>query len=197
MKSYSKASSRRNRAQRTAGLRLLCAALVILFPAPVGAQDVKLTVSVAEGIVRADVAFRWERQEELLSALQDGLESRITFTLRLFEKRPAALPFLENSLVVEKSISQSAFYDFLEHKYIVESEGGGRRSFDRPEDLINGFFSWTGIALDSRARLRSPFVTARVQFDPVRLMPPLTIVSLIGATGTYTSPWVMGKVAPR
>jgi hypothetical protein len=33
------------------------------------------------------------------------------------------------------------------------------------------------------------YAIARAQFEPVRLMPPLTLVVLAGAAATSTTPW--------
>jgi hypothetical protein len=155
---------------------------------------VDLSVFVEGGTVIADIAFKWDKENELIDSLRNGLESRITLTVRLFKRRPAVLPFLEDIRYVERNISQIAFYDFLNREFIVESENGKKTVFQRPEDLLAGFFSWKGIMLAAMAGLVRPFVTARVQFDPVALRPPLTIVSLFGVTGTYTSPWVRREV---
>ena len=48
--------------------------------------------------MRAGAAFRWDREEELASTLREGLESRIIFTLRVFEKSPGLLSLLGDRL---------------------------------------------------------------------------------------------------
>lgn len=159
------------------------------------AQTVELDAVVRDGIVCADISFRWDREQEFLESLHDGLESRITFTARLFDRRKAFLPIFRSVLVESRISSQSAFFDFLGKKYIVETDLGRRITFDTAADLIRGFFTMYDITLAERSQVGNPYVTARVQFEPVRLMPPLTIVSLVGASGTYTSPWIQKDVA--
>jgi len=40
------------------------------------------------------------------------------------------------------------------------------------------------------AERRRLYVTARAQFEPVRLMPPLTLIGLAGAAANVATPWV-------
>ena len=63
---------------------------------------------------------------------------------------------------------------------------------------LRGYFRVSGaplIALQPDQR-GSCYVAVQVQFDPVRLMPPLTIVSLAGAGGRFTTPWTRAEI-PR
>lgn len=177
-------------------MRLFGIALLVLLyvSLPAGGQNVKLQAEMKGSTILASVSFRWEREEELLSSLRDGLESRISFTVRLYEKRPLLLPFLGDALAAEKSVSRNAFFDFLEGEFVVETENGLRTMFENPRDLLVGFFN-ISVPIDARGLLQKPYVSVRVRFDPVRLMPPLTIVSLIGATGAYTSPWIQQEVS--
>ena len=176
---------------------VLPAAFLLLITAASGldAQAVELSAVVRDGIVCADLSFRWDREREFIESLQDGLESRITFTARLFDRNQALLPILRNIQIESRTFSQSAFFDFLGKKFIVETDLGRRTTYDSAEELIRGFFTMSDITLAERTQVGDPFVTARVQFEPVRLMPPLTIISLVGASGTYTSPWIQKDVA--
>jgi hypothetical protein len=192
LKISSKTDSRKSRPHL-----LLAAVLALLaVSAPrLPAQEVALAAAVREGIVCADIEFRWDREVELIQSLRDGLESRITFTARLYDRKQALLPIMRVVQIESRSFSQSAFFDFLGRKFIVETDLGRRITFLRAEDLIHAFFTMHDITLAERSQVQDPFVSVRVQFEPVRLMPPLTIISLVGAAGTYTSPWITGEVA--
>jgi len=159
------------------------------------AQNVELAVSRDGGQAVVDVRLAWPDTAGLLSSLkEDLLESRISFSVRLLENRRTLLPFLGDTVVKEIVLSRSAFYDFLRGVYVVENDSGEEVLCDHPEDLLDAFFSWRGIHVEIDRSLSQPSVAARVQFDPVKLMPPLTIVSLAGPTGTYTSPWVQRRL---
>ncbi len=178
--------------------RTVLLALLLLSAAGLGAQSLSLTVARDSLLVSAGIVFGWERQDELLATLGEGLESRITFTLRAFEKTPGFFAFLGDRLLAERTIARSAFFNFLDGTYVVEEDAGARATYTDLGALLKGFFTVENAAL---ARLRpehlSPwYVVARAQFEPVRLMPPLSIVSLAGAAATHTTAWVR-KEMPR
>jgi hypothetical protein len=91
-------------------------------------------------------------------------------------------------------VARSAFWDFLDRVFVVEQEGVPQKTYTDPRELVSGFFALdeeypADIASASRRRL---YVMARAQFEPVRLMPPLTLISLAGASANVTTPWVRG-----
>ncbi len=177
---------------RTSGRAL---AFILLWGAfPLGAQGLDLAVETRGGFVSADLVFRWDRESELVSTLRDGLESRITFTVRLLRVQPSLLPFLGETLMVEKSVSRSAFYDVLEQKFTMESEDGKRALFAHPEDLVRDYLRLAVPRLAASGGPGRQAVTGRVHFEAVRLMPPLGIVSFAGAAASYLSPWVRKEV---
>ena len=123
-----------------------------------------------------------------------GRSTRITFTTRLYESRRPAFSFAGDRLLLERTVARSAFWDFLDRVFVVEQEGVPQKTYTDPRELIRGFFALdeeypADIASASRRRL---YVLARAQFEPVRLMPPLTLISLAGASANVTTPWVRG-----
>ena len=122
----------------------------------------------------------------------------MTFTLRAFEKTPGFFAFLGDRLLAERTIARSAFFNFLDGTYVIEDDAGARATYIDLGALLKGFFTVEKMTL---ARLRPEhlapcYVVARAQFDPVRLMPPLSIVSLAGAAATHTTAWVREEM-PR
>jgi len=187
-KNSSKAASRRS--------RLLLALLFALSAVGLACQDLELSVRRDGPLVRAAAVFRWDREEELLSTLREGLESRITFTLRAFERSAGLLSLLGDRLLAEKTVARSAYFNFLDGTYIVEESDGARAAYTDLAALLTGFFSARGVALPvPRQARRGPcYVSARVLFEPVRLSAPLSIVSLAGAAVSHTSAWVRAEI---
>ena len=191
-RSSSKTDSRKNRPVRPVGRGLLIAAfLALLGTVPTFAQSLELSVTASPDVLLANLWFRWNKEQELVSSLQNGMEARIVFTVRVYQRRVGFLSFLRDKLLVEKRVERSAFWDFLDRKFVVESQDGSRTDFTSAPDLLFGFFS-----LHDFPVLRLPagsegsrYVTARARLEPVRLMPPLTIVTLAGAAASYTTPW--------
>ena len=170
-------------------LLVLLATLVV--PAPAAAQSLDMGVRVGSDGIRADLWFRWNKEQELVSSLQQGMEARIVFTLRLYQRRRGILPFLGDKLLVETRIARSAFWDFLDRKFVVESDDGSRVAYTNAPELLLGFFSLRDYAISQLPPRpgEQRYVSARARLEPVRLMPPLTIVTLAGAAASYTTPW--------
>jgi hypothetical protein len=154
-------------------------------------QAIELSMAPRGGGLTTFLGFRWARTEEVVDSLRRGLESRITFTTRLYERRRPAFAFAGDRLVAERTVVRSASWDFLEQVFVVE-EGSGQKTYTDPADLIRGFFSLVEtFPLSSSDTMRRPlYVAARARFEPVRLMPPLTLVGLAGAAASVTTPWV-------
>jgi hypothetical protein len=155
-----------------------------------------LSVTPRGGFLSASLSFRWARADEVIDSLRKGLESRITFTTRLYEKRRPAFSFAGDRLLLERTVARSAFWDFLDQVFVVEEEDGRQKTYTRPDDLIRGFFALDetfGFDMAAAAR-RHLYVTARAQFEPVRLMPPLTVIGLAGAAAHDATPWARRDV---
>jgi hypothetical protein len=165
--------------------------LAVLSASPAAAQSLDMGLRVRPDGIHADLWFRWNKEQELVSSLQQGMEARIIFTLRLYQRRKGFLPFLGDRLLKETQVARSAFWDFLDRKFVVESDDGSRVDYTTAPELLLGFFSLKDFPLaplPPRAG-ESRYVTARARLEPVRLMPPLTIVTLAGAAASYTTPW--------
>jgi hypothetical protein len=156
------------------------------------AQAIELSVAPRGGVLTASLSFRWARAEEVIDSLRKGLESRITFTLRLYERRRPAFSFAGDRLISERTVVRSAFWDFLDRVFVVEGEDGAQKTYTDPAELLRGFFTLDevfGFDMTAAAR-RRVYVSARAQFEPVRLMPPLTLIGLTGAAANVATPWV-------
>lgn len=191
-RSSSTAASRRNKAFPASLAVILLASAAPAFPPAAHAQAIELSVAPRGGVLTASVGFRWPRTEEVIDSLLRGLESRITFTTRLYEKRRPAFAFAGDRVLSERTVVRSAFWDFLDQVFVLEEEGSPQKTFTDPAELVRGFFSLEEsfsftIADTARRRL---YVAARARFEPVRLMPPLTLVGLAGAAASLTTPWV-------
>ncbi len=195
-RSCSTTVSRRNRGAFGAksggafGARGIAAACVLLLAVAArgGGQEIELSTVAQDGLVTAHLAFRGVPPGDLIESLHKGLESRITFSMRLYEKRRPAFAFAGDRIVAQKIVARSVFWDFLDKVYVVAQDGDGQIVYRDPRELLEGFFTLEETLSSSPARGRL-YVTARAQFEPVRLMPPLTLVSKVGAAANVTTPW--------
>ena len=164
---------------------------MVLAAASLRAQSLELTVGIHPDGIHASLWFRWNKEQELVSSLRDGMEARIVFQLRVYQRRSGLLPFLGDKLLVETHVARSAFWDFLDRKFVVEGDDGSRTAYTNAPELLVGFltladFPVAGLPPSTADR---QYVMARARLEPVRLMPPLTIVTIAGAATSYTTPW--------
>ena len=152
--------------------------------------------------VRADLSFSAGGVDGPAAALRDGLESRITFTLRFYESRPGLAGLFGDALLAERTVVRAAFYDFFDRRFVVEQDGV-RTSYADEAGFLAAFFTLRDVELAPAAGARaadgaggspSRYVAARAQYDPVRLSPPLTILTLFGVAARHTTPWVRQAV---
>lgn len=190
---FSTIASRRNRSTRRAAV----ACVLLAAAAAAGqAQAVELSVVPRGDLLAASLSFQWGRAGELIDSLRSGLESRITFTTRLCEARRPAFSFAGDRVLAARTVTRSAFWDFLDHVFVVEQGGIQQRVYTDPRELVRGFFTVEEeFTVDTESALRRRlYVTARAQFEPVRLVPPLTLISLAGTAARMATPWVRKDV---
>ncbi len=190
-RSSSRDASRRSEARGAARAALAAGFALLLSAAPLRAAPT-LAVSAAErgGALVASLQFRWDQPQELIASLLGGLESRIVFTVRLYEKRTGLFAFRGDRVLSQLTIVRTAHRDILTQTYVVEEEGQPSGSFATIDALLAAFFAVPGVSFPPPGAGRGgAYVAARAQLEPVRLMPPLTLVTLAGA-GAYATPWV-------
>lgn len=183
------------------------AACLAAAPAPAGAQALALEVSAGASGVHADAVFSAAAADDPAAALRDGLESRLAFTLRCYEHRPGIAGLLGDALLAERTVVRAAFYDFFDRRFVVEQDGR-RSSYADEAGFLAAFFTLGDVEIlpaaagprsgdrTDRGAAGSRYVAARAQYDPVRLSPPLTILTLFGVAARHTTPWVRRDV-PR
>jgi len=166
--------------------------------------------------VSADLSFSAGGAEGPVTSVKDGLESLITFTLRCYEHRPGLGGLLGDLLLAQRTVVRVAYYDVLDGHFVVEQDGA-QTSYADEAGFLDAFFTLRGLelapgpaargsaalgpaargsaALGPAARpAAARYVAARAQYDPVRLSPPLTILTLFGVAARYTTPWVRRDV---
>ena len=179
-------------ASKRSRVAVLICSLLVGGAASGNAQSIELSLAPRGGLIAASLSFQWARADGVIDSLRAGLESRITFTTRLYESRRPAFSFAGDRLLSERTVTRSAFWDFLDHVFVVEQEGIPQKAYVDPRELIRGFFVLDQVFnVDMASAMRRRlYVTARAQYEPVRLMPPLALISLVGAAARVTTPWV-------
>jgi hypothetical protein len=78
---------------------------------------------------------------------------------------------------------------------VVDEEGAPQQEYETPGALLPGFLNVPEIVFAGPApQAGELYVAARAALEPVRLMPPLTLVALIGTAAAYATPWMRSAV---
>jgi hypothetical protein len=168
-------------------MRLATALLGCLLACPaLPAEEVSLAiVPGGPGVVLVSVELTGADRPRLLAALGRGLESAVTFELRLYERTSGLRALFGDRLVGKKDLARRASMDFLDERYILDEEGGETRQHSGAEDFVADFLSVRSLRLPWSARAGT-YLIARAHVDYVRLEPPLHIVNLFRPTGATT-----------
>ncbi|HUJ73383.1 MAG TPA: hypothetical protein VL359_00935 [bacterium] len=175
----------------------VAAVLLFLVAAPVGAAASVLTLRAvrAGNTIVASVALRWDSADELVRSLLDGMESRIVFTVRLYQERSGILSLSGDRLLGQAVVIRRAYRDILTEQFIVAEDGAGAVAFDAAADLLAGFLTVPALSFPAPSPgARGIYVVARAELQPVLLMPPLTLVTLVGTAAAFVTPWQRSDV---
>ena len=136
-------------------------------------------MSAVGGVVRADVAFSAGDADDPAATLRDGLESRITFTLRCYRRLTGLAGLFGDRLLTERTVVRVAFYDVLDRRFVVEQDGA-RASYADEDAFRAAFFTLRGIELAPAAPPRAGEATGTAAARYV--------------AARYSTPWVRGAV---
>ncbi len=134
--------------------RLSAAALFLALSAAVVTAAPTLTVgaTATENGVVAHLVFTSDRPQDIVESLLGGLESRIVFTIRLYQKRTDILSFLRGDrMVVQATVVRRAYRDTLTRMFIVEQDGQSPASYVTTDQLLAAFFTINGISFHQPA----------------------------------------------
>jgi hypothetical protein len=170
---------------------LLAAALAALpaFPLPAQPARQDLRVSWEGGRAVVSLAYSDPRAGEVLAALEEGLAAEIQFQLRLYRQR-RPLAFLGDRLVAELRLLRTARYDRFERRYRILSPGAPEARFEEPQAFLRAFFSLGPLPLGGplAGRGAAYYVQSRARLAPVKLVPPLKLITLFFPQAA--SPWL-------
>lgn len=176
-------------------ITLIIVAFVSLAPCYAYASATVLFVSVDDTDARVSSSLAGSDRATIKGALDDGLKSEIVFQFRLYKKNTGFFSFMGDILLFEKTAVRFAYKDLFKNQYIIQSNDETTVYTDESE-FMDRFFSLAGYVIGFPESL-SPgeySILGRITVNPVKLEPPLHIVSLITPIGTTTA-WTEYKFA--
>jgi hypothetical protein len=181
---------------------VLLASVLCLAPLPLAAQpassggagdDLSVTLLSERNHLLLTAVYRLPSVRDILDPIENGLKSRVVFTLRLVEPRAGLFAFLGDATILEKTVAAVGYKDFFENVYVLEDEAGRKKTFAREDDFVAAFVSLSRFPLDeflaARPGARS-FLRLQAKVYPVRLIAPLTLIYLLSESGVLESGWV-------
>ena len=158
-----------------------------------------LTAELARGVVTVSARLMGGMTGEILSSLEDGLKSEIIFQFRLYHKNTGLFSLFGDRLIFEKKITRVAYFDIFEDFFVMETQGAGVQKFRQKEEFLGEFFQFNDYSLAKLKdeNLSQMYVLARISLNPVRIVPPLNIISLFFTHTAVTTPWVESALIDR
>jgi hypothetical protein len=144
------------------------------------------------------VEYLDSHSQDVLASLWEGLRAEITFQLRLYRYSRGLFSFFGDRLVLERRIRQTAAFDFYENRYKIHRDGTIVGEYAAETEFLNAFFSLPHTELGPIAPkdAQDYFLLARVRMMPVKIIPPLNIITLFPSEAVFTTPWVQAEIEP-
>ncbi len=147
----------------------------------------------------ADARLAGTPAESLLDSLREGQAAEIVFQFRLYREQAGLASLFGDRLIREKTVIRQGMLDVFDRRFIVRDDAGGSADYRDPSSFVQGFFSIAGCDLgdpdgDEPGRL---YVLARIRYSPVRLVPPLNIVSLFTRRTAVITRWAEAELGGR
>ncbi len=178
-----------------AGIALSSILLVFLAVSNAFAIKTEVEAHILSNILLIDARLTGGNGQEIANALQNGLKSEIVFQFRLYKKNLGFFSFAGDMFILEKKVSYVASCDFFDRQFIIRS-GEKNLVFENAAEFLDQFFKLESFPVTLQEKIDPEDYTmlARITINPIKLDPPLHIVSLITRLGETTG-WVETSIA--
>jgi hypothetical protein len=170
--------------------------LLLLSPAPSSAQEARVEASLRGQRVYGSVEYVGSHSQEVLASLWDGLKAEITFQVRLYRQNRGFFAFIGDRLLVERRVSQIAYFDFFENRYKIQRDGEPLGEYAAEVEFLDSFFSLASVELGEiePSDAQNHYLLGRVRMMPVKIIEPLNIIILFSSGTAFTTPWIEAKL---
>jgi hypothetical protein len=173
--------------------------LLLLTPALSSAQEARLEASLRGQRVYGSVEYVGSHGQEVLASLWDGLKAEITFQLRLYRQNKGFFAFVGDRLLVERRVSQVAYFDFYENRYKIQRDGEPLGEYSTESEFLDSFFSLASVELGQiePSDAQNHYLLGRVRMMPVKIIAPLNIITLFSSATAFTTSWIEAELNAR
>ena len=163
------------------------------------AQEARLEALLRGQRVYGSVEYVGSHSQEVLASLLDGLKAEITFQVRLYRQNKGLFAFIGDRLLVERRVSQVAYFDFYENRYKIQRDGEPLGEYSAESEFLDSFFSLVSIELGEiePSEAQNHYLLCRVRMMPVKIIAPLNIITLFSSETAFTSPRIEVQLKAR
>lgn len=175
--------------------------LLVFHPSRLSAQpsslrQAVLSVTSDQTLVRAALRLDDPKAREVLASMREGLKAEILFQLRLYRRQKGLFSFLGDRLIVEKRLSQVSYFDIFEGRYVIQGQGREPAAYGDADEFLRAFCTLPEYEL---AQLPGGdpaeyYVLARIRLTPVKMVPPLNIITLLFPETAFSTPWLRERI---
>lgn len=155
--------------------------LLLLGLSTVGAQDAEIEFS-----------FRIEdyKTSEIINSLRDGHRSEVLYEFRLLREAKGIAKIFGDRLIEEAQVLYVARWDALDENFVVRIDNTIERAFDDPDMFLAFFLSVRDHTMSIPDDLQNgDYLLGRWRLQPIKLVPPLTLMTLIKPDLQIISSW--------
>lgn len=114
----------------------------------------------------------------VLGYLEDGMEAEIVYQVRLYEETRGFSSLWGGRIVEEKTITYSGRKDLFDRMYILTTDLGNTRTYRNQDDFIDDFLRMEDSTFSLPSIDRRYYLLVRAHLDPIKLVPPLNLITL-------------------
>jgi len=152
-----------------------------------------LFASESYGVPLLEFTFDPElkQRDKIVESLGEGHSAEVQFQIRVYRRSTGLSRLFGDRLIAEQSVLYQARRDRLNDRYVVVVDGEVERSFGDSDELIDFLVVLNDHHISLPAAVDGEiYLLCRVQVEPIRLVPPLTLLTFVIPGFRITTPWL-------
>lgn len=127
--------------------------------------------------------------ERVVSSLLSGHRAEIIYQVRLYLPASGLERIVGDRLVAEREVSYTARWDAVNERFIVIAEDTQEVTFSDAHMFTEFFFRLTDYLEVDAPPQEDWYMLCRCRIEPVKLVPPLTLLPLFTRNHRLHTPW--------
>lgn len=129
-------------------------------------------------------------EDAIMESLMDGHRSEVRYEIRVYRKASGFRRLFGNRLIKQEETVYVARWDALDERYIVLIDGIREEWFESSQPFLRFFLSLSEYSMPVPSEMaENDYLVCRSRIQPIKLVPPLTLLTLIKPELLIVSPW--------